>query len=101
MTKQEAEEIITPPSGTYQLDPASMTIYYYAKYFLEGLNSPEALRRKEVLELVDVLMHSRPGQEWWEYGDGPDVYKRFYNRFNLWEKEREDALSKFKEAAKL
>lgn len=73
----------------------------YAQGFLEGLNSPDALQRKEVWELVEALkkidLQCLP-----ELSD--DLMERSMQLAGLWTSLKiiaHEALSKFKEAAKL
>ena len=84
MTRLEAEEII---QGKRVRAHEEILVAYA---FLEGLNSPEALQRKEVLELVKALERTK------KLTMGPS--------FELQDSimcEVLEALSKFKKATKL
>lgn len=82
LTKEKAEAILKHVEGV-SIDVESY-IFGQAKGFLEGVNSPEALKRKEVLGLVEIAQETI----YW----GLDSIRRDALK---------NALSKFKEAAKL
>ncbi len=63
MTKKECEEIVARVDsneeavGRWNNLSELGSKYWLAKGFLEGLKSPEALQRKEVLDLVEALKY--------------------------------------------
>lgn len=72
MTQAEAESIIEESKDWLS---HSRCLHCEAKGFLEGINSPEALRRKEVLELLNYI------EAWANFSNGEPEAKKLIAKF--------------------